>query len=187
MSKVIDEKVVEMKFDNRDFEANVKTTMSTLDRFKAKLNLSGASKGLDEVTGKIKGFDGSNMINAVGTISNRFSAMQVIGVTALSNITNSAIEAGKALVKNLTINNIGQGWTKYNQETQSTQALMNATGKSMQDIEKILAQLRWYSDETSYGFTDMTQALATMAASGGKVEKLIPLITRSSKCHSTCW
>ncbi len=185
MSKTIDEKVVEMRFDNRQFEQNVGTTMSTLDKFKAKLNFNGATKGLENINTSASKVDLSGITTSVATVSQKFSAMEIIGITALTNITNSAIEAGKTLVKALTIDNVAEGWSKYNQETQSTQALMNATGKSMEEIEAILKQLRWYSDETSYGFTDMTQALATMAASGGKVENLIPLITRSSKCYSS--
>lgn len=179
MSKTIDEKVVEMKFDNSQFERNVQTTMTTLDRFKEKLNFSGATKGLEDLNSSSKKVDMSGMITAVETTSNKLSAMEIIGITALTNITNSAIEAGKSLVKSLSVDNVTAGWSKYNQKTQSVQALMNATGKSMEEINDILSQLMWFSDETSYGFTDMTQALATMAASGGDVEKLVPLITRS--------
>ena len=187
MSKTIDEKVVEMKFDNQHFERNVQTTMSTLDKFKAKLNFSGATKGLEEINTSAKKVDMNPLISGVTTVSNKLSMMEIIGTTALVNITNSAVEAGKALVKSLSVDNISDGWGKYNQKTQSVQALMNATGKSMSEINDILEQLMWFSDETSYGFTDMTQALATMAASGGDVEKLIPLITRSCKCYSTRW
>lgn len=187
MTKIIDEKIVKMEFDNKNFETNVQTTMSTLDKFKQKLNLTGASKGLEKINASAKKVDMSGMTTALTTVSDRFSAMEIIGVTALANLTNSAVEAGKRIVKSLTIDNVTAGYNKYVQKTQSVQALMNATGKDIEEINGILEKLMWFSDETSYGFTDMTQALATMAASGGDVSKLVPLILRGCNCNCSCW
>ena len=168
MSKTIDEKVVEMKFDNSNFEANVKTTMSTLDKFKSKLNLSGASKGLEEINTEVKKFDAGGIITTLSNVNQKFSAMEIVGITALTNITNSAIEMGKGLLKSMTIDPITTGWSKLSEKTASVQTLMNATGKSIDEVNKYLDKLTWYADETSYGFTDMTSALAQMASSGRK-------------------
>ena len=99
MSKVIDEKIVEMKFDNKNFESNVATTMSTLDKFKQKLNLTGASKGLENIKTQSDKVNFSGMSNAIGTVQAKFSALEIMGTTALVNITNTAIEAGKRIVK----------------------------------------------------------------------------------------
>lgn len=176
MSKTIDEKVVEMRFDNKHFESNVQTTMSTLDKLKAKLNLTGASKGLEELNKASNKFNLNGMSNALETVSLKFSALEFIGMTALANITNKAVDAGSALVKSLSIDQLTEGWKKYEQQTASVQTLVNSTGKSVNEIEKYLNKLMWYSDETSYGFTDMTSALATMTSSGGDIEKLIPMI-----------
>ena len=41
MSKTIDEKVVEMRFDNKQFEYNVATSMSTIEKLKKSLKLDG--------------------------------------------------------------------------------------------------------------------------------------------------
>lgn len=177
MSKTVDERVVEMRFDNRQFEQGVATTMSTLDKFKQKLNFSGASKGLDEIGAATSKVDMSGLGAGVESVSAKFSALQVIGITALANITNSAVDAGKKLVSSLSIDQVTAGWSKYEQKTASVQTIMNATGKSIEEVNGYLEKLMWFSDETSYGFTDMTSALATMTSSGGDIEKLIPLIT----------
>lgn len=103
MSKTIDEKVVEMRFDNQNFEKNVNQTMSTLDKFKQKLNLTGASKGLENINKASSKVDMRGMSNAIETVQAKFSALEVMGVTALANITNSAVNAGKRIVKALTI------------------------------------------------------------------------------------
>ena len=94
MSETIDSKVVEMRFDNKDFEANTRTTMSTLDKLKAKLHFPGASKGLEEIGQTAKRVDFSGMSSGIQTVQMKFSALQVMGITALQNITNAAISAG---------------------------------------------------------------------------------------------
>ena len=106
MSKTIDERVVEMRFDNKQFEKNVSTTMSTLDKLKQRLNLSGASKGLENVSSAAKRIDLSVLSNAAESVKVKFSALEVVAVTALANITNSAVNAGKRIVSALTISNI---------------------------------------------------------------------------------
>lgn len=176
MSKTVDERVVEMRFDNRQFEQNVATTMSTLDKFKQKLNFRGATKGLDEVGAAASKVDMRGLGSGVETVTAKFSALQVMGVTALANITNSAVNTGKRLVSALTIDQVTAGWNKYEQKTASVQTIMNATGKSIEEVNSYLDKLMWYSDETSYGFTDMTQSLGQLTSAGGDIEKLIPMI-----------
>lgn len=176
MSKTVDERVVEMRFDNRQFEQNVATTMSTLDKFKQKLNFRGATRGLDEVGAAASKVDMRDLGSGVETVTAKFSALQVMGVTALANITNSAVNTGKRIVSALTIDQVRKGWEKYEQKTASVQTIMNATGKSIEEVNGYLDKLMWYSDETSYGFTDMTQSLGQLTSAGGDIEKLIPMI-----------
>ena len=176
MSKTIDEKVVSMQFDNRQFEKNVHTSMSTLDKLKKSLNLSDSAKGLENISAYAKKVDMGPLTSGVETVRAKFSAMEVVAVTALANITNSAVNAGKRLVSSLTIDQVATGWSKYEQKTASVQTIMNATGKSIDEVNAYLEKLMWYSDETSYGFTDMTQSLGQLTSAGGDIEKLIPMI-----------
>lgn len=175
-SKTVDQRVVEMRFDNRQFEQGVSTSMSTLDKLKKALRFDGATKGLDDISAAAKGIDFTPLSGAVENVKRGFSALEVIGVTALANITNSAVNTGKQLVKSLTIDQVTSGWDKFEKKTASVQTLVNSTGLSNDRIETYLNKLMWYSDETSYGFADMTQALATMVSSGGDIEKLISMI-----------
>lgn len=177
MSRTIDEKVVEMKFDNKQFENNVQTSLSTLDKLKQSLKLTGASKGLENVNAAAKSVDMSKLSESVGTVQAKFSAMEIVAVTAIANITNSAVNAGKRLVKSLSLDQVIGGWTKYEQKTASVQTIMNATGKSIDEVNQYLNKLMWFSDETSYGFTDMTSALGQLTSAGGDIDKLIPMIT----------
>ena len=176
MATTIDQKVVEMRFDNRDFEKNTRQTMSTLEKLKEKLHFKGASDGLEEISKAARKVDMNGLADGIQTVSAKFSAMEVIGTTALVNITNSAVNAGKRFVSSISFDQIASGWDKMVQQMSSMQTLMNSTGKSIEEIEDYLNELMWYSDETSYSFTDMTSALANMTATGGKIDKLVPMI-----------
>lgn len=177
MSTTVDQRVVEMRFDNKHFESNVATTMSTLDKLKRALHLDGASKGLENINSAANKVNMSGLAGGVEEVRAKFSALEVIGVTALANITNSAVNAGKQWVKSLSVDQIAAGWSKYGDKTASVQTIMNATGKSIDEVNQYLNKLMWFSDETSYGFTDMTAALGQMTSAGGDIDKLIPLIT----------
>ena len=177
MSTTVDERVVSMQFDNGQFERNASQSMSTLDKLKKALKFEKTAESLDTLSEATKRLDFTPMVDGLETVEEKFSAMEVIAVTTLVNITNSVVNTGKQLAKSLSVDQIASGWGKYNQKIQSVQTIINSTGMSLEEVNDVLSQLMWFSDETSFSFTDMTQALAQMTASGGKVEKLIPLIT----------
>ena len=177
MSTTVDERVVSMQFDNAQFERNASQSMSTLDKLKKALKFEKTAESLDTLSEATKRLDFSPMVDGLETVEEKFSAMEVIAVTTLVNITNSVVNTGKQLAKSLSVDQIASGWDKYNQKIQSVQTIINSTGMSLEEVNDVLSQLMWFSDETSFSFTDMTQALAQMTSSGGKVEKLIPLIT----------
>lgn len=169
MSTTIDERVVEMRFDNQQFERNVSTTMSTLDKLKQKLHLTGASKGLEEVNHAAKKVDMSGLGSGIEAVSAKFSAMQVVGVTALANITNSAINAGKRMISALTIDPVKTGFQEYETQINATQTILANTaskGSTIDDVNKALEELNKYADLTIYNFTEMTRNIGTFTAAG---------------------
>ena len=156
MSKTIDEKVVEMRFDNKHFESNVQTTMSTLDKLKAKLNLTGASKGLENVSTAAKKVNMDGLVSGLNTVHSKFSALEVIGVGALLNIGNAAANAGKRLVASLSgIQAAMAGFNEYSMTMNTVQTLVNSTGKSIKEVESQLKELDEYADKTVYSTADM--------------------------------
>ena len=169
MSKTIDERVVSMEFDNSRFEKNVSTTMSTLDKLKQKLNLSGASKGLENVSDAAKRCDISPLSRGVETVKARFSAMEVMAVTALVNITNSAVNAGKRLVSAFTIDPIKSGFQEYETQINAIQTILANTeskGTTLEQVNTALDELNKYADKTIYNFTEMTRNIGTFTAAG---------------------
>ena len=165
MSSKIDQRIVEMSFENHKFEEGIKRSKKSLKEF------SNALEGMG--TGK----DFKGLERSIESTSSSFSLLEQVGIGALRRIGEAALNAGTQLLKSLTVDPLSSGWTKYEQKTASVQTIMNATGKSIDEVNGYLDKLMWFSDETSYGFTDMTAALAQMTSSGGNIDTLIPLIT----------
>lgn len=169
MSKTIDEKVVEMRFDNKNFESNVQSTLSTLDKLKKKLNLKGASQGLENIQTAANKVNMSGMSGAIDTVQARFSALQVMGVTALANITNAAVNAGKNIVSALTITPVMDGFHEYETQINAVQTILANTQKEGTNIDTVnsaLDTLNEYADKTIYNFTEMTRNIGTFTAAG---------------------
>ena len=173
MSREVDERVVSMQFDNKQFETNVATTMSTLDKLEAKLNFKGASKALDELDASAKNVDLSHMGNAVESIEVKFSAMSVAAIAAINRIVNKAFDAGEQLIKNLSIDQITAGWTKYADKTTAVQTILAATGESMEYVNEQLSKMNWFTDETSFNFTDMTNNVGKFTSAGVDLDKAV--------------
>ena len=165
MSQTIDERVVEMKFDNKQFEAGVQTSLSTLDKLKKGLDLDGAAKGFDQLSAAAKKCDISALGRSVETVQAKFSALEIVAMTALSNITNSAMNAGKQLLSSLTIDQVSAGWEKFGNKTTSVGTLVSQ-GYDLDTVNAQLERLNWFTDETSYNFTDMVSNIAKFTASG---------------------
>lgn len=179
MSRTIDERVVSMQFDNKQFEANVKTSLSTLEKLKQSLHLTGASKGLDDVNAAAKRFSLSPIGSAVESVSAKFSALQVMAVTALANITNSAVNAGKRITSALTIEPIRSGFQEYETQLNAVQTILANTqskGKTLDDVNAALDELNLYADKTIYNFTEMTRNIGTFTAAGVDLDKSVSSI-----------
>jgi tape measure domain-containing protein len=174
MSTTVDQRVVEMRFDNQNFERNVQTSMSTLDKLKQKLHLKGASKGLEEISTEAKKCNLSPLSTAVEGVRVKFSAMEVMAVTALSNITNSAVNAGKRMIKALTIEPVTTGFNEYETKINAVQTILANTqskGTQMSDVTKVLDELNTYADKTIYNFAEMTKNIGTFTAAGIGLEE----------------
>ena len=171
MSKQIDERVVSMHFDNRNFEKNVSTTLSTLDKLKQKLNFTGSAKGLENIATATKNVKMDGLAKGVETVRAKFSALEVVGVTALANIANSAVNAGKRMVKALTIDPISSGFSEYEMMLNTVQTTMSATGKTAKEVEDELKRLDDYADKTVYSTADMLNNLPKFTNAGVELEK----------------
>ena len=179
MSTTVDQRVVEMRFDNKNFEQNVSTSMSTLSKLKQSLRLDGATKGFQDLDSAAKKVNMSALGSAVETVQAKFSALSVVGVTALANITNSAVNAGKRIVSALTIDPIKTGFQEYETQINAVQTILANTeskGSTINDVNKALDTLNLYADKTIYNFTEMTRNIGTFTAAGVDLETSVSAI-----------
>lgn len=172
MSKTVDQKVVEMRFDNKNFEKNVKQSMSTLDRLKAALRMDGVSRGLEDVERRANTLRFHGLADTVTNLADKFSGLQMVGTMAMVRIAQSAANAGINLVKSLSVDNVISGWNKLQQKANSMSTLISQ-GYKTEVVEEQLEKLLWFSDETSYNFTDMIDNIAKFTASGQELESSV--------------
>ena len=179
MSKTIDERIVSMQFDNKNFESNVQESMTTLEKLKKALNFKGATSGLEAVDQASKKVNFSGMQNAVDEIGVRFSALQVVATTALANITNSVVNAGKQMVSALTVQPLTSGFQEYETQIGSIQTILSNTrwqNTSLEQVNSALDELNTYADKTIYNFTEMTRNIGTFTAAGVGLDQSVSAI-----------
>ena len=170
MSNSIDERVVRMKFDSAQFGSGAAAVLKQLDQLKAALQLQGASQGLDQISAGMGRFSTAGAQEQVGTLAAKFSALQVIAVTALSNIVSKAVNAGTQLLHSLTLDPIMQGFHEYETNLNSIQTILANTGlKGAEGLQKVndkLNDLNHYADQTIYNFSEMARNIGTFTAAG---------------------
>lgn len=179
MSTTVDQRVVEMRFDNKQFENNIQTSLSSIDKLKKSLNMDGATKGLESVEKASGKINLSGLSNAVETVNAKFSALEVMAITALANITNSAVNAGKSIVSALTIDPIKTGFQEYETQINAVQTILANTsskGTTLDQVNNALDELNHYADMTIYNFTEMTRNIGTFTAAGVDLDTSVSAI-----------
>lgn len=176
MSEIFDEKVVAMKFDNKDFEKNAAQSMSTLQKLKAALNFKGAADSLEDVTKASKKVDFSNITNGIGEAIKNFNLMDMVGIKVLSRIADKVVDTGKRIASSLTIDPVKTGFGVYEEKTKSIQTMLNNSGKGLKEVTGVLDDLNKYSDQTIFSLNDMTTALGKFTAQGVGLEEAATII-----------
>ena len=165
----VDNRVVEMQFENKQFESGVAKTLSSVKKLKEGLNFKDSAESLKNLGSVSKSVDMSNLIGAVESIKDRFSALGIIGMTVLQNIANKAISVGSTLTKSLTLQPIMDGFSEYETQMNAIQTILSNTrsqGTNIQQVNAALDELNHYADQTIYNFTEMTRNIGTFTAAG---------------------
>ena len=172
MSNVIDRKVVEMQFDNSQFEKNVSGSIKTLDKLKDSLKFEGIDKSFDSIESRTKKLDFSEMSYSLSKVGDKFSALEQIAIGSLRRIGERAVDVGLKFAKSLSVDNYLAGWSKYEDKTRSVGTLI-AQGFDISVVNEQLDRLNWYTDETSYSFTNMVAEIAKFTATGKGLEESV--------------
>lgn len=181
MSNTVDQRVVQMQFDNAQFERETRKSMSTIERLTQRLNLLGTKTDavgdfkMDNGTRSMAGFG-----EAVNTVYLKFSKLEAVMFGFLSNIGANLASKTTAFVKSLSVDQITAGWDKYAQKTTAVQTIMSATAKQFTDtgeqmsyVNEQLDKLNWFTDETSYNFVDMVDNIGKFTNSNIPLDKAV--------------
>lgn len=172
----IDNRIVKMTMENSQFQSAASSTMTTLKKLNDSLKLTEGAKGLDDIAKKAKDVDMDTLASSVEEVKKRFSVLDIVGVTALVNIANSAVEAGKRVIKSLTIDPIKMGFQEYELKINSVQTIMASTGEKIDVVNGYLEELNEYADKTIYSFSDMTENIGKFTNAGVKLEDAVMAI-----------
>ena len=165
----IDERIVSMEFDNKNFEKGARESISTLDKLKTALQLKGGTKGLEDVDKAAQNHKLGKIGEALDEIKSKFSATSIIAITALANIANKAVNVGMNMAKALTIEPVLTGFQEYETQMNAVQTILANTaskGTTLRDVSGALNELNRYADLTIYNFTEMTRNIGTFTAAG---------------------
>ncbi len=165
MSRVLDDRIVEMQFDNAQFEKNVSTSIGTIERLKKSLDFSGVVDSFSGITKTANDFDISTISNGLGEVGSKFTVFEGIALGALTRIGSKVTDLGIQLVKSLSVDQISAGWSKFGSKTTSVATLV-AQGYALEEVNTQLDRLNWFTDETSYNFVDMVSNIAKFTATG---------------------
>lgn len=179
MSETIDKRIVQMRFDNAQFERGVSKTMGTLDKLKKALHLENAIDGISKVQSAFSKFDTAGVTGGIDTINAKFSAMQTVAFTVMQNIVNDAYVKGKQLAEAFTIEPVFSGFQEYETQINAIQTILANTqdkGSTLEDVNKALDELNHYADLTIYNFTEMTRNIGTFTAAGVDLQSSVDAI-----------
>lgn len=168
-----DNRIVNIQFNNKDFEKNAATTLETCEKLDKQLTFKGAVEGLASLSAAAKLFDLSPVVDATETAAKAFSPLEEMAIGALRRIGEEAIQTGEKLISSVTVDQIEAGYGKFDEKTQSVQTIMSATGKTVEEVNEQLQMLNWYTDETSYAYTDMTSNIGKFTNAGVKLEDAV--------------
>ena len=188
----VDERVVEMRIDNKQFESGAKTTISTLEKLERALKLKGDSRALDEMASSVSKFDASPMADSIDKVGEHINALGIMGRRVIENLADSIYNFATKTVKQLVIDQPVEGWNKYETKAEAVQSIMAATRDmitgidsvdengivvsfkdqetQMAKVNELLEQMNWYTDETSYNFNDMAANVGKFLAAGTGLE-----------------
>jgi tape measure domain-containing protein len=164
MSESDDTRVLNMRINNKDFLKGASDSLQAIDTLNKGIDSAGKGKGMQALSG------------SVDKVKGHFSAMEVVGVTALATITSKAVSAGLSMIKSLTIGPILDGWKEYNTLLTSTQTIMANTGASANEAGRALDSLNHYSDLTVYSFGQMAENIGKFTAAGVGIDDAVSSI-----------
>ena len=180
MSTEVDTRVVEMRFDNAQFEKNVAESLKTLQSLKKNLENSGLDKSVTNIERSLNNFTLKNLSNAVSEGVKDFNLLSVAGVTAMVRISDAAIDMAKKVASSVgELQAMRAGFSEYETQINAIQTILSNTkskGTTIDQVNQALDELNTYADKTIYNFTQMTDNIGKFTAAGVGLDESVAAI-----------
>lgn len=173
MSKSIDERIVEMQFDNQQFEKGINTSVKSLDKLKKSLQLDDAGRSFEKLERSAKNVRLDGLAASVDAISSKFTLMGRMSIAWMDNIAHAAVNAGKRIVNALTVDPVRSGFNEYELKMDAIKTIMNGSKRSLEDVTKALNELNKYADDTIYSYSDMTSNIGKFVNNNVELEDAV--------------
>lgn len=169
----IDQRVVEMQFDNKAFGSGVQKTLGDLENLKKGLKLDGGTKGINDVQDAAKRFNMAPLTDQVEKARQKIDVFRIFAVSAIYTVSSQLVHMAENVAKSLTIAPVMDGFKSYTDTINATQIIVantKASGTTLKDVTASLATLQQYANQTVYSFSDMTQNIGRFTAAGVKLQ-----------------
>lgn len=182
MSANVDERIVQMQFDNAQFESKAQNTITTLNSLNEALKLPTGNSGMEKIQDTSRKIDFSKLNQAIELVNYRFSDLGIIATNVLTRISNAAIDTGRKMIDALTIRPIKDGFSEYEEKMDSVKRILNSAKDNeglpvtLDVVNKKLDELNRYSDKTIYSFRDMTQNIGKFTNAGVSLDDSVAAI-----------
>ena len=168
-----DTRIVQMQFDNRQFERNIKTSGKSLEKFKKLLNFDTCEKALDKFSRATEQLTFDKMADNLQKLTDKFTGLGTVSELIISQVRHgleSAAASARRFVDSMTIDQVNAGFDKFGKLNKQVQTIMAATSRSEEDVYAVLKRLNDYTDQTSYNFVDMAANIGKFTSVGINLE-----------------
>ena len=176
MSTSIEQRIVEMKFDNAAFSKGVDSTIQDLDKLDKATKFEGGKNGLKQLQVAADQVNFKQVLSGIEGIQSSLNRMQSFGFQVFQNLSNQAVNWATSMVKSLSVDQIAGGFKEYELKMDSIKTIMNSSGESLDTVKEKLNELNTYSDKTIYSFSDMTSSIGKFTNAGVKLGPAVSAI-----------
>lgn len=165
MSRSVDERVVEMRFDNKQFEQGVSQTLESLDKLNNALefkNVKNSAKELEKISDATQNVDFSKMSTQLDFLEKRLSTLGIVGMTVIQDLTRSVLNFGKNVWNN-TIGQIKSGGMARAMNIENAKFQLEGLHVAWNTVAD---DIDYAVSGTAYGLDAAAKACAQLTASG---------------------
>jgi tape measure domain-containing protein len=180
MGSSVDKRIVEMQFDNKQFEKGVSTSLSSIENLKKGLNFDQSVRSIGGISAAFKAFTLGRIGDDVSNINQKFSILGAAGFRVIQKLTDATINWGKQIINSVTgLEAAKAGLAEYETQINAIQTILANTstkGTTLDDVKSALGELNTYADKTIYNFTEMTRNIGTFTAAGVELDTSVTAI-----------